>query len=88
MVLLAVVLLLSTVESIKLSIAYRDITYASLAVFTFVGVATDPNQLVLNPAQICYFFFFPIAMIIALQMNGKRETRGGVHSQRLSREYP
>ena len=75
-ILLAVVSVLCIVEAIKLSIAHRDTTYAALVIYALVGVATDHNQLLLNPAQIWYFFWFPIAMIIALPMAGKRYPNG------------
>lgn len=68
-VLLAVVALLSVVGAIKLSTAYRDTTYTALVIFALVGVATDHSQLLLNPSQVWYFFWFPISIIVAMQLH-------------------
>ena len=68
-VLLTVVAMLSLAGAVKLSAARRDTTYTALVIFALAGVATDHSQLLLNPSQVWYFFWFPIAIIVAMSLD-------------------
>ncbi len=70
-ILLGAVVLLIFIEAVGQSSVRHDTTYAALVLFALVCVATDYHKLLLNPAQIWFFFWFPLATITALTMGSR-----------------
>lgn len=68
-ILLGTIALLNFIEAISQSRIRHDPTYAAMVLFALICVATDHHKLLLNPAQIWFFFWFPIAIVTALTIS-------------------
>lgn len=72
LVLLFGVILSSLRAGIAASWCGRQGIFLAIGVFAFVCIATDNHQLLMNPAQLWLFFWFPVAVLAAMELRLSR----------------
>ena len=71
LILLLTVAATSLIQGFRQSLSEGDVTVLAMAVFALVCVATDNHQLLLNPAQLWLYYWFPIAVLAAGELRAE-----------------
>jgi len=67
-VLLCIIVITCILEGLKQTQINGSACYIAMTIFVFVCVATDNNTLLLNPVQIWFYTWFPIAILVGGQI--------------------